>query len=96
MVKRFLALLAAIGLVLSVSSVAFASRHNFETRGSRDYAPRIVGYVLFPVGVLLDFVIFRPISYVACGVPDLTGCGPEDRRALGLDGDRVYEVPSER
>jgi len=94
MAKRFLTLFITASLLGGTSGLAEAYQHDFETRGTRDYAPRLVVYPLFAVGVVLDFVLLRPINYIACSVPDLTGCTPQEKRALGFEG-TYQEIPSE-
>ena len=94
MTKRFVTLLITASLLAGTSGLAEAYRHDFETRGTRDYPLRPLVYPIFAVGVLLDQLLFKPINYVACSFSDLTGCTPEERRALGLE--RTYqEIPSE-
>jgi hypothetical protein len=94
MTKRLVVLLTTVTLLLGTSGIAAAYEYEFETRGTRDYPPRIAGFVLFPVGLVLDWVFFRPVSYLACSVPDFTGCEPEEQRSLGMEKlDR--ELPSE-
>ena len=96
MVKRLLVLLITVGVLVGTAGVAAAWRHDFESRGSRDYPPRVAVFPLFAVGVLIDTLVFKPISYMACAVPDFTGCSPEERRALGMEEMReTQELPGE-
>jgi hypothetical protein len=46
--------------------------------------------------VLLDSFVIRPINVIACFMPDLTGCSPDERRALGMEEERAPELPRER
>ena len=85
MVKRLVTLLIAASLIAGTAGLAAAAEHDFATRGFRDYPGRWVGYLLFPVGWLLDTVIAKPAGFVACTAPNLTGCTSHDRRSLGLD-----------
>lgn len=43
---------------------------------------RLVAFVLHPVGVLLDYVVIRPIYYVASVAPSLFGYTAEDEAAF--------------
>jgi hypothetical protein len=43
---------------------------------------RLVAFVLHPVGVLLDYVIVRPIYYVTSLAPSLFGYTAEDEAAF--------------
>lgn len=94
MAKRFMTLLIIAGLLGGTSGLAEAYGDDFETRGSLDYLPRVVVFGLHPVGVVLNQLIFKPIGYLACFASDLTGCTPEEQRALGLGG-TYQEIPSE-
>ncbi len=94
MAKRFLTLLIMASLLGGTSGLAEANQHDFETRGTRDYALRPLVYPLFAVGAVLDFVLLRPINYIACSIPDLTGCTPQERRSLGLE-ETYQDIPSE-
>ncbi|MFQ5962479.1 MAG: hypothetical protein ACE5MG_13900 [Candidatus Methylomirabilales bacterium] len=85
MAKRVVTLLIVASLIAGTAGLATASEHDFATRGFRDNPGRWVGYIIFPVGWLLDTVVARPIGLVACLAPNLTGCTSHDRRSLGLD-----------
>ncbi|MFQ5883290.1 MAG: hypothetical protein ACE5I9_12635 [Candidatus Methylomirabilales bacterium] len=89
--KRLLTLFITVSLLLGVSGMAAAFQHDIEKRSSYGHPLRIVGFILFPVGLLLDTVFFRPLTHVACSAPDLTGCTPEEQRAVGI----VEEVDQE-
>lgn len=43
---------------------------------------RLVAFVLHPVGVLLDYVVVRPVYYVASLAPSLFGYTSEDEAAF--------------
>jgi len=94
MAKRFLTLFITASLLGGTLGLAEAGQRDFETRGTRDYALRPVVYPLFAVGAVLDFVLLRPINYIACSIPELTGCGPDEQRALGMEG-TYQDIPSE-
>ncbi len=76
MKRQLLLLFLAMGLLL----VGCATKMEYRT--SYDYAPRWVVYAIHPVGVFLDYVIARPITGVACSIPDVTGCTPNDELAF--------------
>lgn len=86
MAKRFLTLFITASLLAGMSGLAQAGwRQDFERRGTIDHPLRPLVYPIFAVGWVLNTLIYRPITYVACTVPEVTGCGPEDQRALGLE-----------
>jgi len=102
MAKRFMTLFITASLLVGMSGLAQAGwRQDFERRGTIDYPLRPVVYPIYAIGWGLNTVIWRPITYVACMIPDISGCMPEDMRALGLDEsypqvmDEIYqEAPS--
>lgn len=101
MAKRFLTLFITASLLVGTSGLAQAGwRQDFERRGTVDYPLRPLVYLIFPVGWALNVLIYRPATYVACTLPDVTGCMPEDQRALGLEesyqqSEEIYqEAPS--
>ncbi|MCG3112331.1 MAG: hypothetical protein MCM46_10985 [Candidatus Manganitrophus sp. SB1] len=49
---------------------------------------RLLAFVLHPVGVLLDYVIVRPIYYVASVAPSLFGYTAEDEAAFEKQRER--------
>lgn len=49
---------------------------------------RLVAFVLHPVGVLLDYVIVRPIYYVTSLAPSLFGYTAEDEAAFEKQRER--------
>ena len=95
MAKRLLVLCIMVGVLVGTSGVAAAWRHDFENRGARDNPARIIVFPFFVAGVLLDSFVIRPINVIACFMPDLTGCSPDERRALGLEEERAPELPRE-
>jgi hypothetical protein len=78
MKKQLLLLFLAMGLLL----VGCATNRDIEHRTSYDYAPRWVVYAIHPVGWFLDYAIARPLTGIACTMPDVTGCTPNDELAL--------------
>ena len=101
MAKRFLTLFITASLLVGMSGLAQAGwRQDFERRGTVDYPLRPLVYIIFPVGWALNVLIYRPATYLACTLPDVTGCMPEDQRALGLEesyqqSEEIYqEAPS--
>lgn len=87
MAKRFVTLFIIASVLVGTSGLAQANRwrQDFERRGTIDYPLRPVVYPIYAIGWGLNTVIWRPITYVACMIPDISGCMPEDVRALGLD-----------
>lgn len=85
MAKRLVILLVAVSLVVGTVGITAASEHDFETRGNHDYPGRGIGYLLYPVGWVLDTFIAKPVGFIACVAPNLTGCTSHDRRSLGMD-----------
>ncbi len=77
--KRQLVLLL---LTLGLLSVGCASKRSIETSTSYDYPPRWIVYAIHPVGTVLDYVVAKPITFIACTAPDVTGCTRSDE--LGL------------
>ena len=71
-------LLLAMGFLL----VGCATNRNIEHRTSYDYAPRWVVYFIHPVGKFLDLTLAKPITAIACSVPDATGCTPNDAEGI--------------
>ena len=101
MAKRFMTLFITASVLVGTSGLAQAGtwRQDFERRGTVDYPLRPLVYIIFPVGWALNVLIYRPATYVACILPDVTGCGPEDVRALGIEEssqlEEIYqEVPA--
>jgi ABC-type enterobactin transport system permease subunit len=83
--KRLVTLLIAASLVAGTAGITAAADDEFTTRGTRDNPGRWVAYFVAPVGWILDTFIAKPIGFVACAAPDLTGCTDHDRRSLGMD-----------
>lgn len=77
--KRQLVLLL---LTLGLLSVGCASRRSIETSTAYDYPPRWIVYAIHPVGTVLDYAVARPITFIACTAPDVTGCTRNDE--LGI------------
>lgn len=99
MAKRFMTLFIIASVLVGISGLAQAGtwRQDFERRGTIDYPLRPFVFPVYAVGWGLNTLIYRPITYVACIIPEISGCMPEDQRALGLDEsyeqvvDQVYE-----
>jgi ABC-type enterobactin transport system permease subunit len=85
MAKRFVTLLIAVSLLAGTAGITAAAEDEFTTRGTRDNPGRWVAYFIAPVGWILDTFIAKPIGFVACVAPDLTGCTAHDRHSLGMD-----------
>ncbi len=79
MKRQLLLLFLAMGLLLVGCA---ATNRGIEHRTSYDYAPRWVVYAIHPVGWFLDYAIARPLTGIACTMPDVTGCTPNDELAL--------------
>jgi hypothetical protein len=85
MAKRLVTLIITVILLVGTAGFTAAQDDEFAKRGFRDNPARWGGYFLYPVGWLLDTIIAKPIGYVFCTAPSLTGCTSHDRRSLGLD-----------
>lgn len=72
--RRAAAALAAAASLLAVAP-AFADEYDPESSG---HPLRIAAYVLHPVGVILDTVIFRPAHWIGSFEPFKTLFGHED------------------
>jgi len=72
-----LAALAVVALLLLAAPVARADVHDPRSSG---HPLRIIAYVLHPVGVVLDTLIFRPAHWVVHYEPFTTlfGHDPDD------------------
>lgn len=75
--ERFTAVLAAALLALSLGSApsARAEEHDPDRGG---HPLRVVAYALHPVGVVLDYVLVRPLHWLASHEPLRTLFGYED------------------
>jgi hypothetical protein len=71
---RLLAVAAAFAM-LTVTSTAVAEEYDNRYSG---HPLRIVGYVLHPVGVILDMLIFRPFHWIGSHEPIKTLVGQVD------------------
>jgi hypothetical protein len=72
---RLAACAACAGLLLAAAPAAHADEHDPERAA---HPVRIVGYVLHPVGVILDYLIVRPAHWVVEREPFRTLFGHED------------------
>jgi len=85
MVRRLVAILMTMSFLLTASGmVAAESRQDFMRRGAYGHPLRIVSFFAHAPMVILDTFVFYPVTYLACQAPGLTGCTPEEQRALGL------------
>jgi hypothetical protein len=71
---RLLAAVAAFAM-LAVASPAAAEEYDETYSG---HPLRIVGYVLHPIGVILDTLIFRPFHWIGSHEPFKTLSGQQD------------------
>jgi len=78
-IRRRLATLALAGLLLALASPVAADEYDPHRAG---HPLRVLAYVLHPIGVGLDYLIFRPAHWV--------GSQPVIRTIFGHD---VYEDP---
>ena len=67
--------LAAVLMLGATASVASADRHDSSMAG---HPLRIIAYVVHPVGVILDYLLFRPAHWLASHEPIRTLVGHED------------------
>ena len=68
--------------VEKVEKVDRASQVTAEHEGlanSYGHPFRLIAFVLHPVGVLVDYVVVRPVYFIASLAPDLFGYTAEDR-----------------
>lgn len=77
--KRHLLLLF---LVMSVLLVGCATNRNMENATAYDYPLRWPVYLVYPVGWAMDSVFMKPVTAIACTMPEVTGCTPNDE--LGI------------
>jgi hypothetical protein len=76
---QLLLLFLAMGLLLVGCAT---NRDNVERRTPYDYTPRWAVYFIHPVGKFLDLTLAKPITAIACSVPDATGCTPNDAEGI--------------
>ncbi len=79
MKRQLLLLFFAMGLLLVGCAT---NRDNIERRTGYDYVPRWIVYAVHPVGWFLDVTVARPLTGIACTMPEVTGCLPNDELAL--------------
>lgn len=85
MVRRLVAVLMTVSLLLMASGMAVAdSRDDFMRRGAYGHPLRIVSFFAHAAGVIADTFIVLPVTVLACVASGLTGCTPEEQRVLGL------------
>lgn len=96
MPKRLLTLIIAVSLIVGPLGIAVASEHDFETKGYYDYPGRVLGYIAYPFGWAADVLIAKPLTYLVCLSPNITGCTSHERRSIGMDDvDVIPEVEDE-
>jgi hypothetical protein len=71
---RLLAAVAALAM-LAVASPAAAEDYDETYSG---HPLRVIGYVLHPIGVILDTLIFRPFHWIGSHEPFKTLVGQKD------------------
>ena len=72
--RRVAAAAAAVGLLISATP-AVADEYDQDGAG---HPVRILAYALHPVGVVLDYVLFRPAHWLVSQEPMKTLFGHED------------------
>jgi len=78
------ALLLAAALAVTAAGTAHADEYDAKKAG---HPVRIAAYVLHPVGVMLDYLIFRPAHWIGHHEPIRTLVGHERHPA-----DRLEEI----
>jgi len=73
--RRIVALALAISIGLAAASPAFADRYDKRRAG---FPLRIVAYVVYPIGALLDVLIMRPAHWLGSQEPFKSAVGHED------------------
>ena len=72
--RGWFAALTAV-LVLTLASPVAADEYDAENAG---HPVRIVAYLLYPVGMLIDYVLIRPAHWLVSSEPMKTIFGHED------------------
>ncbi len=70
-------LLAAVGALAMLTAASPAAAEEYDETYS-GHPLRIIGYVLHPVGVILDTLIFRPFHWIGRHEPFKTLVGQRD------------------
>jgi hypothetical protein len=84
--RRLVAILITVGLLLGASGMAVAeSQDDVLRRGAYGNPLRIFAFFIYPAGVIVDTFAVRPLTFMACFASGLTGCTPEEQRALGIE-----------
>jgi len=65
-IRRVVGTLALASLLLAAPTAAVANEYDSERAG---HPLRVVGYVLHPIGVLVDTLVFRPAHWVISHEP---------------------------
>ncbi len=74
--EKIAILMAALlaGVILAAPAVA----QRVDETVYNDYPPRVIGYVLHPVGVVLDLALVKPGTFMLCTMPWLFGLSPQE------------------
>ncbi len=75
--SRTARLLAAVGALAMLAAASPAAAEEYD-EGYSGHPLRIIGYVLHPVGVILDTLIFRPFHWIGSHEPFKTLVGQKD------------------
>ncbi len=70
-------LLAAVGALAMLVAASPAAAEEYDETYS-GHPLRIIGYVLHPVGVIIDTLIFRPFHWIGSHEPFKTLVGQQD------------------
>ena len=73
--RKIAAVLLVVSLSIAAASPAFADRYDKKRTG---HPLRIAAYVLYPVGALIDVLIFRPAHWLVSQEPFKSAVGHED------------------
>jgi hypothetical protein len=82
----------AFVLILALAGSAAAAGREYDPRRA-GHPLRIAAYVAHPVGVILDWLIFRPAWYIGRVEPIRTLVG-RDLEPRGEDIDPLYLIPA--
>ncbi|MFQ5989044.1 MAG: hypothetical protein ACE5K9_03920 [Candidatus Methylomirabilales bacterium] len=78
MKRQLLVLLLAMGILM----VGCATNRGIERTTAYEYPLRWPVYLLHPVGWAMDVAFMGPVTGIACSMPEVTGCTPNDE--LGI------------
>ena len=74
-VRRLLAMATALAVLAAASPVAADEEYDDTYAG---HPLRVVGYILHPIGVILNTLIFKPFYWIGSHEPIKTLVGQED------------------